>query len=378
MLLFVGVSVNSIGSWASAIAIWGFAAYRFSAGPYEVSLLVICWAAPSAVLSPVLGVHLDRLGARRALVFAYLAATGAAIAMALAGSLVWLDIAAFIYGAIRSLSGPAANALPPQLMMQDDLAAANALLGAASQVGQVLGPVVASIAIAIAGFRAAFVFDAVTYVVGAVVIASLPLLPRDAHPSRPWRSELSDGVAAVGRTRPLRLILLLGATVSFTSSGLLVVEPLYARHVLHRPAAQFALFEAAAGVGAVVAGLILPRLRRHLTGGGIIALAAVAYGVAACIFVGTTSLIVAYVGVSIWGMTAALFSTVELTRLQIFAAPKVLGRVMAIRSTVEAGIGSLGLLLAGVIVKALGIRGGGLTLAAVAVLGGLSALTLRR
>lgn len=76
--LLVAEAVNSIGSWASAIAPWGFAAYRFDASPGQISLLIICWSVPSAVLSPFLGVLVDRLGNRRAVIAAYVIGAGAA------------------------------------------------------------------------------------------------------------------------------------------------------------------------------------------------------------------------------------------------------------------------------------------------------------
>jgi len=41
-----GEMVNSIGGWASAIVLWGFAAYRFNASSYAVSITILCWAAP--------------------------------------------------------------------------------------------------------------------------------------------------------------------------------------------------------------------------------------------------------------------------------------------------------------------------------------------
>lgn len=42
--LLAGQAVNSVGSWASAIALWGFAAYRFSASPEAISVTVMCWS----------------------------------------------------------------------------------------------------------------------------------------------------------------------------------------------------------------------------------------------------------------------------------------------------------------------------------------------
>src|ERR1700678_3600049 len=171
--LLIGQSVNAVGSWASAIVLWGFAAYRFNAGPEAISVTVVCWSVPPAVLSPLTGALADRFGPRPVLVAGYLGAAAAALAMAAAGSLGFLDPLAALYGAARSLSGPAGSALPPRVVESADLLAANSLLGVTSSVGQVAGPLVASVLLATVGFRAAFVADAVTYLGGVAVL--LPL-----------------------------------------------------------------------------------------------------------------------------------------------------------------------------------------------------------
>jgi MFS family permease len=286
--LLVAEAVNSIGSWASAIALWGFAAYRFDASPTQVSLLIICWAAPSAVLSPFLGVLVDRLGARQALIVAYLVGAGAALGLAGADSLTTLDILALVAGSATAMAGPTSGALPPQIVAPDGLLTANSLLGGATEFGQVIGPLVASAALALSGFRAAFLVDAGTFAVGVAALIPLPARRPPPAARAPWTRELAEGFRIVTRQQPLRLMLLIGAAVSFTSGAFLVVEPLYARHVLHRPASQFALFEAAAGVGAILTGFALPRLRRILERPSTLGMATVAYGLTASLFVGTT------------------------------------------------------------------------------------------
>ena len=105
--MVAGQTVNSIGGWASAIVLWGFAAYRFNASPGAVSVTIICWAAPPALLSPLLGVSIDRIGPKAATVTGYLGAAGAALGLAAAGSLTELAIAAVGYGCARALAGPA-------------------------------------------------------------------------------------------------------------------------------------------------------------------------------------------------------------------------------------------------------------------------------
>lgn len=375
-LLTVGESVNSIGGWAAAIVLWGFAAYRFDASPYAVSLTIVCWAAPPALLSPLAGVLTDRTGPRKALVGGYVAAAAAALGMAAAGSLAELDVAAVLYGVARSVTGPAASALPPRIVAADDLLAANALLGATTSVGPIIGPLIASAVLAVWGFPAAFILDAASYLIGAAVVLPLPLLPAPGRERTAWRREPSEGILLVVRSRGLRLVVTLSVAFTFTSAAYLVVEPLYARHVLHRPASQFALFEAAAGIGAILANLVISRFRGRIAGGKILALSGGCYGLAACVFAGTTSVPVAYAGAFIWGATGALFGTVSITLLQRLAPVRAHGRVMGVTAALGSWTETAALPLGGMVLAAAGVRAGALALAGVTVVIAATCLAL--
>jgi len=378
-LLVAGQAVNSIGGWASAIVLWGFAAYRFNASPGAVSVTIVCWAAPPALLSPLLGVFIDRIGPKTATVTGYLVAAGAALGLAAAGSLTELAIAAVVYGCARALAGPAAGALSPRIVAtDDDLLAANALLGAAASAGQVVGPLAASGALALSGFPAAFIVDAVSYLIGAAVIAPLPLRPAPAPgAARPgWRRELSEGLRLVARRRAARAVIAVSAAVTFTSASFLVAEPLYARHVLHRAPSQFALFEAAAGTGAILAGLAISRVRSRLGGGTVLMAAATGYGLAACLFTGTTWVPAAYGGAFWWGAAGSVFGAVAVTTLQQVAPRHAHGRVMSISATLQSWTETIAVGVGGVVLASLGIRPGALALAGVTVAAGLTGLAI--
>ena len=373
-LLVVGEAANSVGGWACAIVLWGFAAYRFNASPDAVSVTIVCWAAPPAVLSPLLGVCVDRIGPRAAVVAGYCGAAGAALGMAAAGSVTELAIAAVGYGSARALAGPAAGALPARIVAADELLAANVLLGAAASAGQVAGPLVASAALALSGFPAAFIADAASYLIGAAVIAWLPVRPAPGAAHEGWLRELAEGIGLVARARAVRLVVVISAAVTITSASFLVVEPLYARHVLHRPPSQFALFEAAAGTGAILAGLVISRVGGRLARAPVLAASAVGYGLAACLFAGTTSVPTAYAGAFAWGVAGSVFGAVSLTMLQRTAPVHTHGRVMSVSATVQSWVETIGVPLGGVTVAALGVRPGAFALAGVAIVAGLIAL----
>jgi MFS family permease len=387
--LLIGQSVNAVGSWASAIVLWGFAAYRFNASPEAIAVTVVCWSVPPAALSSLTGALADRFGPRALMIAGYLGAAAAALAMAAAGSLAFLDVMAAAYGVARSLSGPAGSALPPRVVQPDDLLAANSLLNVASSIGQIAGPLAASVLLATVGFGAAFAADAATYLAGVVVLLPLPLLPPPvsdgpaAAESRsagwPRLRAAAAGAAAASRDPGLRVIALARMAVMFTSGAFLVVEPLYARHVLGRPPSQFALFEAAIGIGAIVTGLALPRVGRRLLGTGAttkaLAAGAMGYGLAAALFTGTTWIPAAYVGAFVWGASGMVFYTVAATALQRLAPAGTLGRVAGVISTAESATETASMPLAGVIVAIAGIRPGALVAAAVAVAAGAACLT---
>ena len=73
---------------------------------------------------------------------------------------------------VVAIAEPAANSTVPRLVADDDLIAANAMVGGVRQGGEVLGPLVGGVVVAWAGVRAGVAVDALTFV------ASVPLLWR--------------------------------------------------------------------------------------------------------------------------------------------------------------------------------------------------------
>jgi MFS family permease len=269
--LLVGQSVSWVGSWAASIVLWGFAAYHFGASPEAISVTALCWSGPPIVLTAFTGRLTDRFGPRAMLIVGYLCSATTSLGMAAAGSLMFVDIMAAACGAARALCTPASSALPARVVEPGDLLAANSLLGVTAAIGQVAGPLAASVLMAVAGFRTAFAADAATYLVSVLVMVPLPVLPWPDEPQSagasatgrsacgvPWLRKATAGAVTVARDPGLRRVALARTGVIFTSGAFLVIEPLYARHVLGRPPSQFALFEAAIGVGAIVTDLSMP------------------------------------------------------------------------------------------------------------------------
>lgn len=390
-LLLVGQSAGWVCSWAAATVLWGFAAYHFGAGPAAISVTALCWSGPPVVLTSFTGGLTDRFGPRTMLVIGYTCSAATSLGMATSRSLMVLDVAALVCGAARSLCSPASSALPARVVEPDDLLAANSLLGVTASIGQVAGPLAAGVLMAASGFRVAFAADATMYLVNALAVLALPVLPppeeprgadartagRTAHAAT-WLRTATAGAAAVAQVPALRAVALARMGVIFTSGAFLVIEPLYAQRILGRPPSEFALFQAATGIGAITTGLMLPIVRRRVPGSRsptqLLAASAVSCGLAAALLTGTPWVLVAYLGAFVWGACGTVFYAAATTTLQRLAPAEKLGRVAGVISAAESTTESISMPVAGALVAIAGLRPGALILAAVAVTAGTSCL----
>lgn len=379
-LLFLGQAVNGIGSWAALVAMWGFAAFQFDSGPGQIALIGLAWSAPAAVVGPFAGVPIDRFGAKRVLIAAYALGAGAAVAMSFTQTYGQLVALGGLLGLSKAFARPATDTLPPRLVDDRHLLAANALLGAAAESAIVFGPLVAAASIAAWGLRGAFLVDAATYVVGIAVVVPLVLRPAagagdggehlDAA-ATDFRRDVREGFSLVARQPVLRFTMLLSAIVFVTWSTFVVVEPIYVRDVLDKPAPFFALLQTAFGVGLVSTGLLLPRLGDRVAGPRALSLSVLLSGLTAALYVGTSIPAVAVAGVFLWGVDVAFFSAPSRTLLQRNSPPAAHGRVLSLYQTVHSGADLFALPLAGLAAGAIGVQPAALTVAILPMVAGL-------
>jgi predicted MFS family arabinose efflux permease len=375
-LLLAGEAVNATGSWVAVIAIWGFAAFKFDAGPADLALLFVVLSLPGALLGPLLGVPIDRLGPKRMLVVANLLGMVDAIALTRADSYLTIILLALPLGLIEALAAASLDSIPPRLMDDEHLVTANAFLGGAQDLAIIAGPLVAAVVNTHWGLTGAFLVDAGTFLVGALVAMALhvpPALASAEKPESPLR-EVRNGLILVRRSDGLRWTLGVVGSVYMLWALFGLIEPLYVRDVLGRSDTVFALLQTVYGVGLVTAGLALAAVGDRIARPRYVAFAIVASGATAALYVGTQSVVVAGVGVFLWGVDVAFFYVPAKTLMQRYAPMEFHGRVLSLNQSLEPAAGMivtpLGALALGVVgVQLLGIVGG-----VVAAVGGLVAL----
>jgi DHA3 family macrolide efflux protein-like MFS transporter len=375
---FLGAeALSAIGSWATIVAIWGYAAYEYDASAGEVSLFGVAFSLPGILFGPLAGTVIDRIGPKATLAAAKALGIVASLALLTADDFRTLAALSFLHGIAMTFSYPSLQALPPRLVDDEHLARTNALVSLTDELAIVLGPVAAGVGIAAFGFRGAFVFDAVTYAIGLAVLPMVRLRPirreagdEDARPVR-LRDTL-EGWKIVLRVGQLRRVVAATFTVHLLYGMALLAEPLYVRDVLERSEETFAALQTAFGVCLVAGGLLAAKVGERLATYGWIAAGVGASGLFAIVYLGTPWIGVAFIGVALWGVATAVISGPSRTVLQRSSPERAHGRVIAADFVAGSSAELVGIGLAGILISnfevPVSIAALGVTAATVAIL----------
>ena len=264
-------------------------------------------------------------------------------------------VLAFLFGTVAALDTPTRQAFVVELVGPADLPNAIGLNSAIFNSARIVGPAVAGVLIAVVGTGSVFLLNAVSYV--APVIALMLIRDTELHGGK--RVARAKGQARAGlsyvRSRPelLMPIILIGVVGMFGLNFQMTLA-LMAKGTFHRDAAAYGFLSAALAVGSLIGALMAARRTRprHRT----LYAAAFTFGLLEFLdaFVPSYWLLVVMLvptGAAILTMTTSANSM-----CQLFSAPSMRGRVMALYVLVFLGGTPFGAPAIGVFAEALGPR----------------------
>ena len=240
-------------------------------------------AVPSVFLGPLAGVLVDRWDRRRTMIACDLVRAVLVLAVPLAFEVhIGLVYAiAFAISTVTLLFRPAKTAVIPAVAGERDLVAANSAMSVPETAADLIGfPIAGMIVTALSAvLGAAFVLDAGTYIVSAVLLWAM-ILPRQVAEATErisvgavWR-EMAEGFAFLWR-QPVLLSNTVISTVAQVAVGAeIVLSLLYAKNVVDRGTLSFesmyALLLTAVAVGSVLAGIVVGTIGDRLAKGPMV------------------------------------------------------------------------------------------------------------
>jgi MFS family permease len=265
--LWLSRFVSFVGDSLALVALILYVAEHTNEGFAVAGLLLAGDFAPT-LLAPWTGALADRVDMRRLMITCEVLQAVAVIAMAV--SLRWLAVLFALVVArsiLASTIGPAARSGVARIVADEDLEAANAVLGFGTFGFEAVGAALAAALVPLIGTRGALLVDADTFVVSALVLVGLPALPPyaemiDTPGASSWHRDALDGVRELFADPFVRTIVI-GFGVFVVFIGMDDVSLVFlGRDVLHSGSTGTALLYAGAGVGLFIGFLAATKIRR--------------------------------------------------------------------------------------------------------------------
>ncbi|HEV8421124.1 MAG TPA: MFS transporter [Actinomycetota bacterium] len=219
-----------------------------------VSLALLVTFGTRGLLTPLGGSLGDRFDRRRLMIISELLGAGCFAALAFARTPLPLLALAFLATVAETPFFPAASAAVPNLVPAGDLAWANATIAFGSNVGYLAGPALGGVLVAGVGAAAVFLFNAATFVVSAILVATV----RGAFSSQRTEEESYGGIRA-GITFMMRQPTLRTATAAFAVFAMTVGSVLVAELPLAESfgvgSTGYGLLSTTFGIGALAGSL---------------------------------------------------------------------------------------------------------------------------
>jgi MFS family permease len=364
---WTGSSISRLGSAVTTVALPLTALTVVHASTFAVAAIAAAGQVPWLVLGLPAGVLVARLPLRETQVAMDLI-RGLAIAsipaVAWAGSLTvaQLAVVSAVIGIATVIFDVGNSTLIPAIVPADQLTSRNSLTSASDAATQLAGPGLGGVLVQLLGAASCMLTDAVSYLVSAVLLRSLPRPPslEASSDGAGMRREIAEGCAYVARHPVIRPCVIWATVVNFVCGALLALTPLYLVRGLHARPAVVGLVYAAEGAGALFGASLTPRFEIRLGSTRTLLLAAT-----------ITPLTIVLMPAAFPGWGIALFalgnfafaavvvigSILARTHRHQVVPRELLPRVMATVRFISWGVIPIGAFLAGVLASAIGIRG---------------------
>jgi MFS family permease len=357
--VWTGSLISNIGTWMEAVAI----GYYVADTTGKASWSAIVGAAgfiPNGLLGPIGSAMADRLDRRRTIIIGQaLAAIIAAIVAVWVGSgdatPAGLAVLALLSGSVFAFTFPSFQTTLPDLVPREHLTAAIGMSNAGWNLGRVLGPAAAAVAILVGGIEFALWCNAVSFLAVIVAVLIARISTKRGEP-RPVFAALQDGLRFARTTPTMRRMLAVMIPTILIGSPFIAFVAQMATNVLDRGEGAVSALTTAQGVGAVIAAFGLGAVAAKYSSRTVLAAAVaglsaalVAYAAAPNLLTMCLALLV--VGVA-YGLAFVSFSSIA----QGCAPDEMRGRVLAVNSFVL-GVGyPVGTLVQGAIADVVGLR----------------------
>lgn len=365
--LWAASAISQVGSQFTLLVFPLLAATTLDASPFAVGALGAVGALPHLLFGFIAGAWVDRLRRKPILIAADITRFFLLLSVALAVlngalSIMFLVGVAFLIESCTVFFDLAYMAYVPALVPIDRLVGANSRLEASASASQIVGPAFGGAAIRVLGAPAALVFDALSYLASALLLARIRA--GEVVPERKEEShivaEIRDGLHLLWSNRVLRGLALANAMMNLGGFIFLAVYILYMVRELHLDPVAIGLVLASGGAGALGGAIVAAPAHRRWGAAPVLIGSLVMFGVSGltvplAVLFPTIALPMIVASEVLQWFAVLVYSINAVTVRQSISPPRMLGRINGSMRVLTFGSRTAASLLGGLLGSLIGL-----------------------
>ncbi|MGE5893093.1 MAG: MFS transporter [bacterium] len=261
-LFWLSQIISLSGTWMQQVAI-GWLVYSATRSPFYLGLTMAVMSAPIVLFTLIGGITADRYPKKNIIILTQALFIMPAFTLGILSGIrnieLWqLFVLVFLIGTLNAFDTPARQSYIVELVGKGNLLNAIALNSAAFNSARVIGPVLAGVLIAKFSIASCFYLNAVSYI--PVILVLLMVKERGVVKVSGRTSiikELMNGLSYIKHEKRILSLFLVIAVISLFGLPYSNFLPVIAKDVLRTGASGLGRLAGAAGVGALMAAMII-------------------------------------------------------------------------------------------------------------------------
>jgi DHA3 family macrolide efflux protein-like MFS transporter len=357
--LWAAQLVSVCGDFLAIYAVFAVVSFRMHASANAVSLVLVFYLLPLAIVSPIAGVFVDSWNVKRTMVASDLIRAVLFLLLMFAHSLWQIYAILLAASTVSSFFLPAQTITLRTIVPLTGLTSANAAIQQAFYMMQIISPAISGLLVSSFGPNSCFIIDSITFVFSAAMISTLAIGHQPAAALKTVRSvasEIGTGVRFIFTHPAISFVITAMATGMFAVRCFGALLAVYVRDVLKGSTSLFGILGSLLGLGMILGTPLVRRVTRKYSDSHVVAVGLAAAGVSIGVICVFATLPAAIAGILMLGFFIAFIVVPAQVLIQQHTPRTMLGRVTGSMVSVIVGSQVLGLLVSGAVATGIGIR----------------------
>lgn len=356
-------TVSEIGSRLHSFTI-AILIYNITGSALEMAKVLLLYTLPSIILSPIIGVYIDKWNKKKIVVNVGLLKGVLVLFLVFTNNITYIYIIIFALSVCDIFFDPSATVLMTNIVEKHNLLKANSVLSISERTIQIISPIICGALIAIFDTSLIFIIDSISYIISTIIFQFTINYSNNEKQEEISRDKCEDnlkqgfisGFKYIFKDKVISMLSIIGIIVGFVMGANNTLFLIYSKEVLKVNNIELGYISSALCIGLLVGPLLVNCWEKKINKIFFISFGLGLIGVSLLITSNIYSLGIAILLRVIFGIGLSMYTVSNFTLMQEKISESYRGRVLTIFSTIQDSAYTLSLGIGALLSDCIGVK----------------------